>query len=446
MRSSYYCRTLCPFSSGTFGLERNYSFLLRLSRGSYHFPLFFHPAPLQVLPLRASLNNLVTTQPIVGVESRNVPVLGPLDTDVGFVEVGTATSYLGPTQQLLRIPLQVLSVGTAITVPSPCGGNCSYTLSFIGPAFQCSQISASSLPPGVFDGIESESYLIYNGTTHWSGNTEVQGLYIYRRVVDGGNFTFCSSYESNYSISVQYVANLPTTLWTIRPANQLTGTDSEATQNADSINITAVQWSALNLFAIQDAVAMLLSGSITQTGGGEGTYNVEGAYIAMSTFWQFSDFEFAVEQFLVNTTLSLNFFYQNPPTSQIAGSNISNPIVSVSTQATVTGYPANYTYSEKTLWGIYGSALALSLLCVIIGCYTLANNGVDANMSFSQVLVTTRNRTLDDHCSGAWKGGEYIPKSVLATRLRYGEVRERVSGLTHPAFGLDSEIGESMKE
>ena len=235
--------------------------------------------------------------------------------------------------------------------------------------------------------------------------------------------------------------------------NQLIGTVSRATQDADSLKISTAQWSALNLFAIQDAVARLLSGSVTQTGGGEGTFNVEGAHIAMSTFAQFGvgnpifppDFEFVVEQFLVNTTLSLNFFYSSPPILTIGGSNISNPIVSVSTQATITAYPAKYTYSEKTLWGIYGTALALGLLSVIIGCYTLANNGVDATMSFSQILVTTRNRTLDDHCSGAWRGGEYIPKGLTATRLRYGEMRGResdTSQFTHPAFGLDNEIVE----
>lgn len=378
-------------------------------------------------------------------------VLGPLDTDVGFVEVGSATSYLGPTQQLLRIPLQVLSVGTVITTPSPCGSNCSYSTSFIGPAFQCSQITTASLPSSVLSGIGSESYLVYEGTTYWEGNTESQGLYIYRRIDegDGGNLTFCSSYQSNYSISVQYVENLPTTEWTITPTTQITGADSEFTQNQDSIRISGSQWSAQNLFAIQDAVGRLLTGQVTQTGGGEGTYNfANGTYIAMSTFAQFGagnptyplNFEFVLEQFLVNTTLSLNFFYQNPPVLTIAGSNLSNPIVSASTQATVTNYPANYTYSKTTLWAVYGTALVLSLLCVIIGCYTLADNGVDAHMSFSQVLVTTRNKTLDDRCSGAWEGGEYIPKSLLATRLRYGEVMGRGSGVSHPAFGLGSEV------
>jgi hypothetical protein len=201
-------------------------------------------------------------------------------------------------------------------------------------------------------------------------------------------------------------------------------------------------------------VGILLSGTVDQTGGGEGTYNFfNDTYIAMSTFAQFGagnptypvNFEFALEQFLVNTTLSLNFFSQNPPVLTITGSNLSNPIISASTQATITNYPANYTYSRTTLWAVYGTALVLSLLCVIIGCYTLANNGIDASMSFSQVLVTTRNKTLDDRCSGAWEGGEYIPKSLLATRLRYGEVMGGATGASqfpHAAFGLDSEIGE----
>jgi hypothetical protein len=378
----------------------------------------------------------------------NVTVLGPLDTDVGFVEVGTATSYLGPTQQLLRIPVQVLSVGSIITTPSTCGSNCSYTVSFIGPAFQCSPITAASLPPGVLNGTGSESYLVYQGTKNWEGSPETQGLYIYRRVIEtsSGNFTFCSSYEANYTISVQYMDNLPTISSTIVYGNQLTENASRSTQAIDSIRISPSQWSALNLFAIQDAVAFLLSGVVTQAGGGEGTYDYgNGTFIGMSKFGPSqptypSNFEYVIEEFLVNTTLSLNFFYNNPPVPQIAGSNISNPIISVNTPATLTAYPAKYAYSAKTLWEVYGTALALSTISVLIGCYALASNGVDASMSFSQVMVTTRNGTLDDHCTGAWNGGEYIPKSLSATRLRYGEVRARASGTAqgvHLAFGLD---------
>jgi hypothetical protein len=42
--------------------------------------------------------------------------------------------------------------------------------------------------------------------------------------------------------------------------------------------------------------------------------------------------------------------------------------------------------------------------------YMLYENGVEAAMSFSQLVVTTRNNTIDYYCAGAGLGGEYIPE------------------------------------
>jgi hypothetical protein len=63
--------------------------------------------------------------------------------------------------------------------------------------------------------------------------------------------------------------------------------------------------------------------------------------------------------------------------------------------ATVITYPATYSYSTAVLWEAYGVAIFVSAMCIVVGAYMLWDNGVNADMSFSQVLVTTRNRSLD---------------------------------------------------
>jgi hypothetical protein len=118
------------------------------------------------------------------------------------------------------------------------------------------------------------------------------------------------------------------------------------------------------------------------------------------------------------------------------------PAVNRITNAMVTSFITHYSYSAKTLWEIYGVSVAISALCVVFGGFMLFRNGVDSNMSFSQVLVTTRNPSLDRLCSGAGLGGETIPEDLSKVRLKYGElIFDEEDGLsTHACFGLVDEI------
>jgi hypothetical protein len=86
----------------------------------------------------------------------------------------------------------------------------------------------------------------------------------------------------------------------------------------------------------------------------------------------------------------------------------------------------------------------VSLLAVVGGCYMLYDNGVDGDMSFSQLVATTRNPTLDRECSGAGLGGEYISERFLQLRLRFGILRDYGEGMqagtTKVSFGSEHEV------
>ena len=72
----------------------------------------------------------------------------------------------------------------------------------------------------------------------------------------------------------------------------------------------------------------------------------------------------------------------------------------------------------------------------MVGSFMLYTNGVEGQMSFSQILVTTRNSTLDKISEGASLGGSYITDRVKKTRVKYG----KLAGTSGAGFGTEDEI------
>jgi hypothetical protein len=81
------------------------------------------------------------------------------------------------------------------------------------------------------------------------------------------------------------------------------------------------------------------------------------------------------------------------------------------------------------LWVAYGSMPNMTIQCT-----------VDADMSFSQVLVATRNPSLDQICVGANLGGDQITEELKDSQLRFGMLLTGES--PHPCFGLEGEINQ----
>jgi len=65
----------------------------------------------------------------------------------------------------------------------------------------------------------------------------------------------------------------------------------------------------------------------------------------------------------------------------------------------------------------------------------LYTNAVVGQLTFSQVLVTTRNPTLDKISKGAGLGGKYITDRVQKASVKYGKFSGREVG-----FGTEDEI------
>ena len=407
---------------------------------------------------------IVTSNPSVSIEPVDVPVLGPLDSDVGFVEIGTAAILLGATQQIRRIATRVLTSGEIISLPSPCGSNCSYSVSFFGPAYDCENATDLSQAPSSITGFVTPDVLTVWGSvddyeapgTEKPSSLSSQGLWI-RTGLDGPDLILlCTVHNATYQSNVTYANNLQTITTEVTLHDQI---PSSVIQNYNDIayehaNNSTALWQSINMFAIQDSVAGLLSGVVTQSANL--AFNFNRTLIAMSDFVQFSpggltikgDLAQQLEELLVNTTLSLNFFLQRPPIPQVVGENsISFPVINITANASIISYASKYSYSPATLWIPYSLALSTGFLCVLVGCMMLIENGVDSNMSFSQLLVTTRNSSLDALADGACLGGGAISHNMQRVKLRYGQLQTGLQDeddseevVAHAAFGLNDEI------
>jgi hypothetical protein len=82
------------------------------------------------------------------------------------------------------------------------------------------------------------------------------------------------------------------------------------------------------------------------------------------------------------------------------------------------------------------------------------DNGVASSIYFSQIMVTTRNPTLDRLSVGACLGGEPFPIDLRKTKLRFGVLNEddvdhgaEVSEqrIEHCAFGTEAETKPIIK-
>jgi hypothetical protein len=216
----------------------------------------------------------------------------------------------------------------------------------------------------------------------WQGSLATQGLWIVRNYVPRDVTTRCRLFESTYNVSVQYSENIPNVNGFIDfhdqiPSNVTNGYNeiyypSGARQDPATIER---EWSLMNLFAIQEAVSQALSGFVTESGpnGGFSYMNTiqmsDLVIVSPMDFLFVNDFPQLVEDLLMNTTLSPLYFLNNPPISQIAGINASNPCTLTNVDTTVVSYPPQYIYSAEILWEIYAPAIVVSGLAVVAGCY-----------------------------------------------------------------------------
>jgi len=360
--------------------------------------------------------------------------------DVELFNQGPSYTYRGPSDDLQRLVYRVFVSTEILSSPSPCGSNCSYEFEFFGPAYQCTLVPLlPQLVNATFYNMTDYALANYvsvrgdyqNETGIWigymppTGNIGVQHLETF----------FCAMYNATYYTRITYAANLPIFDTTFTYHGRLlnwTGYKDDLQSRGLSGSLAAARQ---NFMSIKEQIELLLTGRTylsTFADNKEGTeIQLFGANDLTYVHPEFpSNLPKQIEDLMTNVTLSFRLRNQNTePSPQQRASIIT---------ATVTAFPARYTYSSVVLWGAYGIALGCTAACIFVGSCMLSINGVDANMSFSQILVTTRHESLDRLCTGQDRGGEFISEELRQVRLRYGKIQTMEGG--RAAFGTSDEV------
>ena len=110
-----------------------------------------------------------------------------------------------------------------------------------------------------------------------------------------------------------------------------------------------------------------------------------------------------------------------------------------------------YVYQAEGLWVGYAIVVSLTLTFMLVGTYSIWQNGVASDTQFSRIMVTTRNPTLDRLSVGACLGGDPFPPDLMKAKLRFGvlledQPREGLFGhVEHCTFGTQGEVKDIVK-
>ncbi|ORY16789.1 hypothetical protein BCR34DRAFT_475712 [Clohesyomyces aquaticus] len=94
-----------------------------------------------------------------------------------------------------------------------------------------------------------------------------------------------------------------------------------------------------------------------------------------------------------------------------------------------------YIYHPQGLWIGYAIAVAVTFAFMLVGFYSIWQNGVSSDTQFSRIMVTTRNPTIDRLSVGACLGGDPFPRELRETKLRFGVLLEDEDGLREGPLG-----------
>ncbi|KAK5996953.1 hypothetical protein PT974_02301 [Cladobotryum mycophilum] len=79
-----------------------------------------------------------------------------------------------------------------------------------------------------------------------------------------------------------------------------------------------------------------------------------------------------------------------------------------------------YSYNRRNLLITYAATFVASFIGVLIGCIAYVKNGVSYDSSFSVIMLTTRNQSLDKLAMGHSMGAKPLAEDVQKAELKFG--------------------------
>ncbi|KAF3930517.1 hypothetical protein ABW19_dt0201463 [Dactylella cylindrospora] len=376
-----------------------------------------------------------------------------------------------PTSLASKVGTLTGFLGEPVSFASPCGSNCSYTLTLDTPLWKCTETdpmdprspwerdNSTSAPwASVNKGtpFEYTSFIWYvSATPNDTSTLWVGHVYKSNATADAG-----TPYNQTYTPETFYCdghnATLTVELFFMNGEQQ-----TPKVLNIDYGNI--VDWSYGSSWAYENnaypidparhravykVLTELLAGEISLETRSGGIFSSDTKILNMPAFVkpnlvgdddrndQLKDLiRPLVEELSLNYTLSL-LAYSDLVTTQTDNATCTNTI-----------YSNVWKYQPRNLIIAYCAGAALSLVSAILGGFALYKNGLVSEISFSQVLVTTRNPELDDLSKGNCLGkSDLYPRGLYNVNLRLGELKKQddkigqSTGAAHVAFGAPDNV------
>ncbi|KAL2861718.1 hypothetical protein BJX68DRAFT_223128 [Aspergillus pseudodeflectus] len=374
-----------------------------------------------------------------------------------------------PSVDMARVFTAMASTAQVLPVTAPFS-NSSYELSFWGPSYKCQRLSEALVE---IDGVTQElwdseipepmfqSSRIYMGTVPSDLNNTVFISAEGSNPLWNDNATqptelVCQLWNTSYVIDMHFTNGIQTLTpisvdhvayanWSGRDASltvQPSHVVSDPTVNA-GFYVTHLMFSGL----LQGQLVMTKRGGLTENRTAStsapftDTSLAQTGLFACADIWNTSSYGYPygddANTLCRNGTLaqaiedlSHNFTYS------LLSLNGGNTTVAVMDR-TLRNY---YFYGATGLLTAYMSAVAVSIVCVIIGLVALRRNGVAQGTSFSSVLMTTRNPELDRLAVGQCLGTEPLKDEIGKVRLQFGEIEGAELRRRHAAFGTKESV------
>ncbi|KAF2267241.1 hypothetical protein CC78DRAFT_512515 [Lojkania enalia] len=96
-----------------------------------------------------------------------------------------------------------------------------------------------------------------------------------------------------------------------------------------------------------------------------------------------------------------------------------------------TRYRSSFIYDSGKLWACYGPVIFCVFVSLTVGAWTIWEDGTTFSVGFSRIMVTTRNSTLDHISRGACLGNDPFPPELMHTRLKFGVLVEYTEELDY---------------
>ncbi|CAG9947805.1 unnamed protein product [Clonostachys rosea f. rosea IK726] len=421
------------------------------------------PATLYVQPIQ-SIDTITDQVPIVNMSD---PTNWYLAAGVGRITDASIA--------LRRLFSAMYSSNSFLPIEAP-RPNATYDLSFWGPSYRCQNLSEVEALPATWNTASiTSNYSTYGAA--WNGlirkpvTNRTGAEIIYKSVApmfmdstifvwsEGRNDEWdknpavkntslvCQLYNTSYDISLEFDNGIQTIIPTsVKTTHAFNFTESEGAFNVvKGYTNVAASYVTQILFSKYFLVGELTRGAAGDILGNLPMMQSKLAYCPEVWDGLIAD-EITEDSEAARTNtcpqktlaaaiedLSRNFTYS----VMASGYNLKS--YSTEVPLTVVTHRNVYAYNERTLLAVYVACFGVALTWLIIGAVTVYMNGYVSSSSFSTIMVSTRNKDLDQLAAGYYLGAEWLPREVGNQKVMFGNLGEK-GPYVHAGFGLEGTV------